>query len=427
MLTREHAIAAYESGQIYPDRLTQNRNAHYVGMIDRVLALYRSGVGRTRRELHRDVRSIFGEELECPVRRIEAFCKLLDERATYDRDRRGRAAELRKRVFRLANRHHPLVEQADRLFESAESDVKQEIASQLGMSWKEIERELFSDIIEFHRLKEFEGYANAIELLSRYNVAQCQAVLYDAISMTVWATEDFKTIVRYAKLARLMHSIVQHPGGGYVFQFAGPVSVLRSSRRYGVALAKFLPALLSCRGWRMQAKIEHRRSHWQSLFRLSPADGLTSKRPDPKVFDSTLEEKFAARWGNDSREGWTLIHEGELLHAGQKVFVPDFVFQHENGFRVVMEIVGFWTPEYLAAKRETLALFSEHDILLVIAEAIDWPANAAGPDELPESGLKETGDSLATGGSDEMIRYKTVVRVDDVLAQLQRRLEKSRT
>ncbi len=330
MLTRELAIAEYDSGQVIPDRLTQKQHSHYVGLVDQTLELYRVGMGELRRDLHRGVHQIFADELDCPVRRIDAFCKLLDEKSAYDRDQKGLAARLRKHVFREAAAHHPLVQHPDQLFESGELEVKHEIAGQLGRSWLEIERELFSDVVQFHRLKSFDGYENAPALLSRYNVAQCQAVLFDAISMTVWADADFKQILRYAKLARLMHIIERRTNGGYVFQFDGPSSVLRPSRRYGVAFASFLPALLACRGWKMQARIQHRRSGWENYFRLSPADGLVSNHSVPEPFDSELEENFFDHWGREPREGWAIIREGEVLQLDQTVFVPDFVFQHEK-------------------------------------------------------------------------------------------------
>ena len=410
MLTRELAIAEYESGQVIPDRLTQKRHGHYVDLVDKVLKIYRNGSGRTRRDLHRSVHAVFVDELECPVRRIDAFCKLLDEKSKFDRDRRFNAAKLRKQVFGLAGTHHPLVTRADRLFESSEAKIKHEIAQQLGKSWTEIERELFADVIEFHRLVEFAGYESGIAFLARYNVAQCQAVLYDAISMTVWAGADFKTILRYAKLARLMHAIQRQPDGNYVFRFDGPSSVIRQTRRYGVAFAKFLPSLLACRDWKMQAQIQHRRSSWQNYFRLSPADGLSSGLPDPGLFDSALEEKFANRWGDVPRDGWTMIREGEILHVNQKVFVPDFVFRHESGVRVIMEIVGFWTPEYLSAKLETLNRFREYHILLAVSDQIDRP-------ELAPQLNSHSPESVET------IRYKTSIRIGDVLDRLQHRLE----
>jgi len=381
-----------------------------------MLNVYRNGIGRMRQQLRSSIHNLFEDEVDCPVRRIDAFCKLLDERASYDRDKRGGAAALRQKVFRIAAEKHPLVTAPDRLFESSESIVKQQIADEVGKSWVQIERELFADIIQFHRLKDFEGYDSASELLARYNVAQSQAVLYDAVSMVVWAKEDFKLILRYAKLARLMHSIVRKSDGTYQITLDGPVSVLKQTRRYGVAFAKFLPALLSCSGWKMKAVIAHRKSSWQNQFCLTPADGLTSNVKPAELFDSKLEENFALKWGDEPRDGWRLVREGEILFKNQKVFVPDFLFVHQSGRRALMEIVGFWTPEYLHTKQQTLSTFAEHRIILAVASSIDWPRyqnNHPGQDN-------ENHDSVEVNQviNEPVIRYKMSLKISDVLAAL---------
>ncbi|MBL7189194.1 MAG: DUF790 family protein [Phycisphaerae bacterium] len=63
-----------------------------------------------------------------------------------------------------------------------------------------------------------------------------------------------------------------------------------------------------------------------------------------------------------------LIREGEILHERQRTFVPDFTFRHEDGTEVLLEIVGFWTPEYLAHRRRTLQLLRHHQILIALPE-----------------------------------------------------------
>jgi predicted nuclease of restriction endonuclease-like RecB superfamily len=369
MLTRAHAIAVYKDGQIVPDRLTRPRHAAYLAHADRLLDIYRQGVGRTRRELYRAVQAVFAREADCPLRRIAAFAKLLDDRSTYSHDRPGEAAALRRQVFRLAAPLHPLVGAADRQFEHAEMQAKTHIAARLGRSWDEIDQALFADVPELHRLTTFDGYPDGPALLSRYNVAQVQVALFDAVSLTVRATEDFKVILRYAKLAGLMHAIRSLGERGYEFRFDGPASALRQTRRYGVAMACFLPALLACSGWRLHAVLRTRRG-WQVSLDLSPADRLTSHLPPPEEFDSHVEEDFARAWGPSARGGWRLVREGVVLHQGQHVFVPDFVFCHDDGRVVVMEIIGFWTPEYLAAKSRTLRTFADHPFLLAVAEGL---------------------------------------------------------
>ena len=127
----------------------------------------------------------------------------------------------------------------------------------LPPNWDETGRksnaQLFADVLENQRLEAFSGYENGQALLARYNVAQVQVALFRAVEMIVWATDDFKTILRYAKLARLMHTIRRLGEGRYEIRLDGPASALRGTRRYGVAMAKFLPALIACKGWRMHA------------------------------------------------------------------------------------------------------------------------------------------------------------------------------
>jgi predicted nuclease of restriction endonuclease-like RecB superfamily len=94
------------------------------------------------------------------------------------------------------------------------------------------------------------------------------------------------------------------------------------------------------------------------------------------------------------------------LHLGQKVFVPDFVFRHENGRTVLLEIAGFWTAEYIEAKLRTLRTFAGHDILLALGAA-------------PAKHLKEP--------PADAIRFTSQLRVKAVLERLDARLRSSPT
>jgi len=367
MLTSELSIVEYEAGRAVPDRLTQIRHRHYVDYAERMLTVYRTGVGRQRRWLHQQIEAIFADEPDCPVRRIQAFCKLLDDKSTFQTDPAGKAAKLRLEVFSQVACFHPLVQQSDQLFEHEEGKAKTALANKLGTPWDEIDRALYADVMAYQPLEEFAGYPDPAALLSRYNVAQLQACLYRAESMTVVATSDLKTIVRYAKLARLLHEITRLGPSQFRLSFAGPASVLRQTRRYGVNFARFLPALLACEGWSMTAIV---RTPWntRATLAISDRDRFTSHLPAPQEFDSALEESFAEKFG-PKRDGWELIREGEILHDRQKTFLPDFTFRHEDGTEVFLEIVGFWTPEYLAHKRETLRQFRHPNILLAVPEA----------------------------------------------------------
>jgi len=403
MLTSEHAIVEFKADRALPDRLTQKNHRHYLDYAERMLSIYRHGLHRQRRHLHRAVETIFSDEPDCPPRRIHAFCKLLDDQSTFQSDTRGATARLRLEVFTAAAACHPLVQQPDRLFEHEHIQAKNQIAADLNVSRDDLERRLYADVIPFQRLAAFAGYPDAAALLARYNVAQLQAALYRAQIVTVIATEDFKTILRYAKLARLLHEIETLGPSQYRMIFSGPTSELRQTRRYGVNFARFLPALLACRGWRMKAQLQ---TPWgtTATLQISENDGFSSHLPPPNEFDSSLEQSLAQNFG-DCRDGWRLTREGKILFERQTAFIPDFVFRHDDGAEVLLEIVGFWTPEYLEHKRQVIRKFHQHKLLLAVPKKSLRPGATPGDNilvyqnKISIKSLLELLEKTRTGGS----------------------------
>lgn len=397
MLTSEQSIVEYRAGEAFPDRLLRSIHRHYIPYAEKMLHVYRQGQGQERRQLHRAVADLLADEPDCPVRRVEAFCKLLDDKSTYQTDPRGKCGKLRLAVFSAAARLHPIVQSPDQLFSHDVAEARAIVVDAVGKPWDQIEQELYADVTAFQQLKAFEGYADAAALLSRYNEAQLQASLYRAENMVIDATGDFKTILRYAKLARLLHEIQFLGQSHYRIRLTGPASILHETRRYGVNMARFLSALLTCGGWKASAVLQ---TPWgtKATLSLSDAAGFTSHLPPAAEFDSCLEEAFAAKFGAEPRDGWSIIREGEILHDGQTVFIPDFVFRHEDGTQVLLEIVGFWTPEYLAKKRETVRRFQKHRILLAV----------------PERSLRE-GATV----TENVLVYKTVLKLKPLLDRLE--------
>ena len=386
----------YEGGgRVRPDRLNRKAHAAYRGYAEQMLAAYRDGVGHERAELHRRVAAVFRPEPDVDPRRVRAFCKLLDEASTFDRDLDGEAARTRLLVFSLAARHHPLSRSPREEGAPDEARVKQRIARRLGRTWEELERALYRDVFVCQRLSTAPSYPGPEALLARYNVAQVQCAFYGAERVRLWADADLKGILRLVKLSRLLHEIRREGFGRYRIDVTGPTAILRRTPHYGARMACMIPALLACRGWRLQATIL---TPWRTRARLdlSPADGLASGHAPPPDYDSALEERFARRFGAH-REGWTLVREGTVLHDGQTAFFPDFTLRHDDGREVALEIVGFWTPEYLAHKCATLSRFAEHEVLVAAPE--------------------RHAEKLATLPGD-VIWYKSALRPEAVLAAL---------
>ena len=204
-------------------------------------------------------------------------------------------------------------------------------------------------------------------------------------------------ILIYAKLAGLMHEIEYTEGEGYNFTFDGPSSVFTKTRRYGLAMARFIPGLLACKGWKLEADILVN-SRTMRLI-LSAEDGLSSRAAAPKRYDSVAERTFAERWGTEPREGWCLEREADILRSGQHCFFPDFVFVHRDGRRVLMEIVAFWEDDYLQRKRRNLELFSGKAIFLAM--------NVKNPEPFREIGIP-------------ILEFQKTINVEEVLELLRK-------
>ena len=103
-------------------------------------------------------------------------------------------------------------------------------------------------------------------LLNRYNLALAQAVLYDATELRIRVWDHFGTVFSYVKLFGLMHRIYPIDAAGervastdaaegYEAILDGPASLFRQSRKYGIRMANFLPALPHCNRWELDAEI----------------------------------------------------------------------------------------------------------------------------------------------------------------------------
>ncbi len=371
MLTKAHRVYHWDrrSSSISSDRL-EDPCLQYLA---RGITVYRAMIGARLGVVRNAARgALDGFRPD----RVEAVINLLDDVATYEWPRGSMQAERRLRVFEAAASAYPVLGEKVRrsLLRAAFDPIPKEHGESVAL--------LYADYPEFHRLVAFPRDYSPEVLRLDYDLAQAQALLYDAVRIEVNARSDFKHIVQYARLSRLLHRMERAAGGGYRFVFDGPNSVLRRTHAYGVDFAKFLAALVQVREWRLRAEIVLHKNARPVMFALSSSDGLRSRVPPPRLFDSELEEAFARKFGA-VRNGWRLHREAILLEAGERLVVPDFVFVHEDGTEVALEIVGYWTPEYLAEKLVKLGRISGAKVIVAVRKQWALKAGTPPPGALP--------------------------------------------
>jgi predicted nuclease of restriction endonuclease-like RecB superfamily len=245
-------------------------------------------------------------------------------------------------------------------------------------------------------------------LLDRYNLALAQAVLYDASELRMRVWDHFGTVFSYVKLFGLMHRIYPidadgervsdtNQAAGYEAILDGPASLFSQSRKYGIRMATFLPALPLCDRWRMAADIlvDETASETRE-FTLDHTAPLDSYYSTGERFDSDLERTLARKWERATTD-WALHREQDVLDLGAEVMLPDFAVEHPNGRRALFEIVGFWTPEYLDEKLAKTRAAEADNLVLAVSEQLDCASEDFG------------------AAADRVVWFKTGIHVYDVV------------
>jgi len=90
-------------------------------------------------------------------------------------------------------------------------------------------------------------------------------------------------------------------------------------------------------------------------------------------FDSDLERTLAQKWERATTD-WELRREDDVLDLGAEVMIPDFAVEHPDGRRAILEIVGFWTPEYLEEKLAKIEAAELDHLLIAVSDRLDCSA-----------------------------------------------------
>ena len=392
MLSSDLLILRRRQGALTPHRLALDADNR--ALAGELIALFAEAVGQTRQHLDGVLAAFEGEDTAFKVKRGLAHL-LANDFCTFETIAPLDPEELRERVFALGAQSVPSRARRDAVLAHAADTL----ATERGrlVTRDELAAGLFADLPTRQVLTAFDPPAPDA-LLHRFNLAQTQGVFYRAHELTVTAHRNtparYKQLFRYVKLFGLMTLIEGDADHGFTLRMDGPASLFEPSTRYGLAMAKLLPALLHITKWSLRASLKPRPAddanestrvreddgRLSETFALDAKCGLVSHYAPGQDFDSILEEAFAARWAKLGTP-WTLEREVDLVPVPGSAIIPDFRVAHPDGRSVLVEIVGFWRPEYLRKKFDLLRRTGRRDIVLAVSERLNLDAAGVNTDD----------------------------------------------
>jgi len=323
-------------------------------------------VGRKLGELSSSLDELeeYYESIGVDYKLVRGLSTLLERRCEFSKlETLVQPGRARKTVFEMCNTKFGgfVVSQEER------TSVLNEAAWNLGISRDELEEALWADLEENLQLISFNSIETE-ELLKVYNQSLLQTALFKALNLVLRTRApgwQVKRVLREIKFRKLMYH-AEKEDGMLILRIDGPASVMKMTTRYGTSLAKLVPSIISLNHWELEASVIRKsEGRGKKALRLRISSKEKALFPKSKLivesFDSEVERKFSKM---ASALDWKIEREPEALFAGKALFIPDFKLV-KGPISVYVEIVGFWTPNYLLKKLEKIRKVRERLILVV--------------------------------------------------------------
>ena len=323
MLPTELLSFRVKAGVVEPKRVKPTPTN--LALAGSLIAAFEGHIGRRRAELDEELRTL--EAGRSDFRVLRGLAHLLSQASEFEVGGPVEPAFVRERVFALAQAHPPSRLNAVRVLEQA----SRSLSSERPLSPAEVQGALYADLPDQQTMVAFDP-PTPTELLQRYDLAQAQGLLYRAFNLVITARRNeparYKQLLKYTKLFGLMLTVEGDATFGFTLTMDGPTSLFGGTTRYGLAMAKFLPALLHVNKWDLTASLKPRRDlawvdpadeEWN--YGLTSEDGYVSHYKAPDEHDSALESGFTERFARLETD-WVLEREVDLVPVPGGVILP---------------------------------------------------------------------------------------------------------
>ena len=323
-----------------------------VSAAEAVIRAYSEGVGLKRgviRERVAELENAYGD-----YRLVRGLAALVERSCTFASKTHADPLKVRHMLF---------AEAAARGFQERDAIVR-EVASALGLTPGQVEESMYADL-DAEEVLELCPAVSPMDLLKQYNLSLTQTLLFSSTEMEFTAHGNWQRIFRAIKLQGLMYAAYRR-GGSICVRVDGPTSLFKLTRRYGTALAKLIPEIMRGKPWAIRAKILRANRLLNFVLESEKHGWLFPELQAVEEYDSAVEKEFAEQFKSLKSE-WNVVRESEPVEAGSAIIIPDFTFTFGRQ-KVYMEVVGFWTKEYLKRKVEKLSEVREPFIVAVDEE-----------------------------------------------------------
>jgi predicted nuclease of restriction endonuclease-like RecB superfamily len=259
-------------------------------------------------------------------------------------------------------------------------------AEQLGIDVESLEAALFADLRSERAAWPIPAGLSPERIALEANLRLVNSWMQRARSVRIVAWGNTRALVRQARLHGLicnirrtaptqprsapasagLDALPEQPVEGIELEVSGPLALFRHTLVYGRALSALIPRALWCQRFELRAECETSSASAVATLTVRSGDPLRVGRELP-AHDSQLEERFAKDF-RKAAPHWNVVREPRPVESLGSFIFPDFelVHRHDSNRRWLLEIVGFWTPQYLVEKLRKLRAAQLDNLVLCI-------------------------------------------------------------
>jgi predicted nuclease of restriction endonuclease-like RecB superfamily len=368
MLTGNLVRLKFHRDRVSPQFLDVDESEWLIAAAD-LIDLFRESVSRTRSEVAADVLEIVGESNASLIQ--QGLAKLLDDRCEYETVADRPPEDVRESAFRHSAIHRAAMAASGAKFDR--NVVVQSVSAELSVPPEQVETLLFADLKDEQRVLKFDDITPE-QLLHRYNVALVQSILLKSVGVEIRVRGEsparLRQLFRAIRFRRLIAIIREETNNSYLIRIDGPLSLFSATQKYGLQLALFLPTLLHCQSFELNADLRWGAERREKKFSVSSDAGLKSHTADFGVFTPKEFELFAASFRSTIHD-WRLSDDPAPISLSGGIWVPDFAITHTPTGQVIhLELFGYWRRVDLQKHYERLHSQIPGKFLIVVSEQL---------------------------------------------------------
>ncbi len=292
------------------------------------------------------------------------------------------------------------------------NDILKNISNRMCSNIETIIRAMWSDLEENTIIDKYIS-PDPQTILHQYNISLIQTLLFNCIKIEIkiGSTKNigltWKKILRDIKRLGLMYWLETDYSNNagqeeLICIVEGASNIIKFTERYGNSIAKIVPLIFRAKNWKLDAhilrtsvkgnkkiykfeitedlflnaiykSIENKSSRYDQkiqgfsknafenelIFNSNTSNNSENNYNEYISFDSKIEKAFSDKFKLlDSK--WALEREPEpLITKSKAAFISDFLL-YKNQSKIFVEIIGFWTREYLERKLHKISQIIEN-------------------------------------------------------------------